>query len=394
MLVVLVDALPWEVCEAHPGGAWLGRVLPHRRALTSVLGFSSGAIPTLLSGRWPDEHGRWLMYARAAGRSPFGAAGAFARLPGRLRRSYKVGRVLHRLAARRIRGYFSLYEVPWRLLPRFDVAERRPLFAPGGLEGHPTWFDAWAARGWRVRAWDWRTPEADNAAAFVCAAGAAGAAADDLLFWYTAGLDARQHAHGTRAGEVQAHLGWIGEQVLEARRAAQAAGRESWTYVLSDHGMSDVTRVADVMGEAERVLRAAAAGAGLTEGRDWLAFYDSTLARFWWETPEARRRLRDPVRERLAALGAGSWLAPDEEARLRIRFADRRYGDDLFLAAPGVLFVPSYMGRTPLRGMHGYHPDEPSSRAVLLSDRPLPAGLEHVAGVAAHLASESEARDR
>jgi hypothetical protein len=394
MLVVLVDALAWEVCEAHPGGPWLGRLLPHRRPLTSVLGFSSGAIPALLTGSWPDENGHWLMYARADGNSPFGAAAAFARLPGRLRRSYRVGRALHRLAERRVRGYFSLYDVPWRLLPHFDVAERRSLFAPGGMGERRTWFDVWAQRGWRVRVWEWHTSEADNAAAFVRVAGAAGAEAADLLFWYTAGLDARQHLHGTQAGEVHAHLGWIGERIVEAQRAARAAGREAWTYVLSDHGMTDVTRLADVMGEAERTLRETAAGAGLSEGRDWLAFYDSTLARFWWRAPTARQRLRAPLRECLAALGAGHWLAPEEEAKLRVRFADGRYGDDIFLADPGVLFVPSYMGGSPLRGMHGYHPDEPTTRAVFLSGRPLPADLGHIVDVAAHLARESEERDR
>jgi hypothetical protein len=394
MLVVLVDALSWEVCQAHPGGPWLQRTLPHRRALTSVLGFSSGAIPALLTGTWPDENGRWLMYARARGDTPFGAAAAFARLPARLRRSYRVGRVLHRLAARRVRGYFSLYDVPWRLLPRFDVPERRPLLAPGGVDGQRTWFDRWAERGWRAGVWEWHTGEADNAVALVRAAGAGGAEAPDVLFWYTPGLDARQHAHGTRAGEVHAHLGWIGERIVEAQRAARAAGREVWTYVLSDHGMTDVRRIADAMGAAERSLRETAADAGLAEGRDWLAFYDSTLARFWWLTPAARQCLQAPLRDDLAGLGAGHWLAPEEERRLRVGFPDRRYGDDIFLADPGVLFVPSYMGDAPLRGMHGYHPDEPTTRAVFLSDRPLPAELDHIVRVAAHLARESEERDR
>jgi hypothetical protein len=44
--------------------------------------------------------------------------------------------------------------------------------------------------------------------------------------------------------------------------------------------------------------------------------------------------------------------------------------------------------------MHGYHPDEPTTRAVFLSGRPLPADLGHIVDVAAHLARESEERDR
>jgi hypothetical protein len=393
ILVVLVDALSWETCEAHPGGPWLAQLLPHRRALTSVLGFSSGAIPALLTGTWPDENGRWLMYARANGATPFAVAALFARLPARLRRSYRVGRLLHSAIARRVRGYFSLYEVPWALLPRLDVAEKRALYAPGGVEGHATWFDRWAERGYRVRAWDWRTPEAGNAAAWVEAAGARGAGASDVLFWYTPGLDSLQHRHGTQAPEAHAHLAWTGAQVEAAVRAARAAGREPWVYLLSDHGMTDVTRVADAMGAAEGALAAAAGPAGLDAGRDWLAFYDSTLARFWWGGDTARARLRPAVLERLSALGAGRWLAPQDERELRVHFADRRYGEDLFLADPGVLFVPSFMGHGPLSGMHGYHPAEPTARAVLLSSRPLGERLGHVVDVAAHLERECSARD-
>ena len=51
IVVVLVDALGWEpVSEA----AFLASVLPHRRPLETVLGFSAGAIPALLSGTSPS----------------------------------------------------------------------------------------------------------------------------------------------------------------------------------------------------------------------------------------------------------------------------------------------------------------------------------------------------
>jgi hypothetical protein len=214
-----------------------------------------------------------------------------------------------------------------------------------------------------------------------------------VLFWYTAGLDDLQHRHGTQSSEAHAHLTWIGAQVEGAAGAARGAGREPWIYLLSDHGMTDVTRVADAMGAAEAALAEAAGPAGLTAGRDWLAFYDSTLARFWWRSEGARSRLRPAVRARLAELGAGRWLTAEDERELHVHFADRRYGDDLFLAEPGVLFAPSYMGSARLAAMHGYHPSEPTARAVLLSSRPLGPGLGHVVDVAGHLERESRERD-
>src|ERR671910_477587 len=65
---VLVDALGWRWLE---GRAFLDDLLPHRQPLRTVLGYSSGAIPTLLTGRPPSEHGHWnLFYYDPAG-SPF-----------------------------------------------------------------------------------------------------------------------------------------------------------------------------------------------------------------------------------------------------------------------------------------------------------------------------------
>ena len=71
LVVLLVDALGWRLAASTPGFA---RGLPHRRRLETILGFSSGALPTLFTGRLPREHGRWLMYRRA----PAGPAAARA----------------------------------------------------------------------------------------------------------------------------------------------------------------------------------------------------------------------------------------------------------------------------------------------------------------------------
>jgi hypothetical protein len=157
MAVLLVDALGWELAASTSGFA---AGLPHRRRLETILGFSSGALPTLFTGRLPSEHGRWLMYRRAAGhRTPFGGFRWLGLLPPRLRRSWKLTVLLTRLVARRgVRGYFSLYQVPRELLEEFDLAERDDIFTPGGLPGDSLW-DTAERSGVRWRGWNWRTPE-------------------------------------------------------------------------------------------------------------------------------------------------------------------------------------------------------------------------------------------
>jgi hypothetical protein len=373
LAVLLVDALGWELAGRAEGFA---PSLVHRRRLDTVLGFSSGALPTLFTGRLPFEHGRFLMYRRAGSASPFQGMGWTRALPERARRSGTLTRFLTRSVERRgVRGYFNLYEVPRPLLPEFDLAERDDIFAPGGLPGDSIW-DALARAGVRWRGWNWRTPESESLAELERAL----AEGDEtLLFCYTADLDALLHHEGSSGAGVRERLRGYGAAITRLERAAAARGDELWLFLLSDHGMVDVTRTADVMS----VLRPLPVG----WPRDYLPFFDSTMARFWWRTPGARER----VRAALAATGWGRWLADVELERAGALFPDRRYGEDLYLLDPGVLLVPSFMGRTPIAAMHGYDPSHPDMAALLWSNRPIPPEVRHLRDVRAHLEAEVSA---
>lgn len=361
MIVVLVDALGWTLAGHDP--AFAPR-LTERRPLATVLGFSSGALPTAFTGRLPREHGRWLMYRRAAGDSVFRGFEWLRCLPARLRRSWRLGQWLTALVARRgVRGYFNLYDVPRPELAEFDLPERDDIFQPGGLPGDSLW-DTFAARGVRWQGWNWRTPEE---AARREALAALERGQHDVLFVYSATLDAQLHHEGSRGKSVQASLAGWSRWFDEAAAAAVRGGREPWLYLCSDHGMVDVTATVDVMGRL--------AGLPLQRGRDYVAFFDSTFARFWWRRPG----VREQVRAALAAEPHGRWLTADELVREGADFADHRYGEDLFLLAPGALMVPSFMGATPVAAMHGYDPSHPDMAGVLASNRPLPADVTHLA---------------
>ena len=60
----------------------------------------------------------------------------------------------------------------------------------------------------------------------------------------------------------------------------------------------------------------------------------------------------------------------DELRQLRAFFADRYFGELIFLVKEGVLIVPSHMGERPIRAMHGYHPSDKHSYASLLTNQP------------------------
>ena len=103
LVILFVDALGWRLANSFPGFA---PPLAHRREIGTILGFSSGALPTAFSGRLPREHGRWLMYRHAGAKGGvFRGFERFALLPPRLRRSWRLRQWLAaRLAASAVRG--------------------------------------------------------------------------------------------------------------------------------------------------------------------------------------------------------------------------------------------------------------------------------------------------
>ena len=373
MVVVLVDAFGWTLAAREPGFA---PALPERRPLATVLGFSTGALPTAFTGRPASEHGRWLMYARARERSVFRGFGALRALPARVRNSVRLTRLLERIvAARGVRGYFNLYDVPREELPAFDLPERDDIFTAGGLPVDSLW-DALDRRGVAWRGWNWRTPEPE-ARAQALAELASGRL--DFLFLYSAVLDARLHHEGSRGAGVKASVREWSAWFDAAVAAAARGGREPWLYLCSDHGMVDVRGTVDVM--------ARVAAVPYRRGRDYLAFYDSTMARFWWRDPAAR----DAIRRALEAEPGGRWLSKDELAREGVAFTDARYGDDVFLLAPGELMVPSFMGQAPVAAMHGYDPAHPDMAGLLAANRPLPADVTHLSHLRSFLEHELDA---
>lgn len=371
-IAVLIDALAWDIVEAR---GFLPE-LAHRRPLRTVLGFSSAALPSLLSGRHPDEHGRWFLYRRDPVESPFG----FARFLAPFERRGAIGRRVRTAYEKSfaslggVRGYYNLYEVPLRYLPWFDLPERRPIFEPGALGRFPTLFDRLEERAIPHRVWFWRTPEERNFDELLFAAGDGDEA---FLFFYAFELDGTMHARGTESEETRSKLRAYEERLRAALAAASRRADEASLLVFSDHGMVDVVRAIDVR---SRVL-----ALPFREGVDYLPFYDSTFARFWFRSRGAWAAIRDLLSEE----EGGDWLGIEEEKRLRVHFPGREYGDAIFVARPGTVIAPSFMGHAPPAAMHGYHPEGKGSDGVLLSTRPIPEATRSILDLAALLEKEA-----
>jgi len=173
-----------------------------------------------------------------------------------------------------------------------------------------------------------------------------------VLFFYTAELDALMHRVGISDASVGERLRRYEGFVARVADAASASGRPVEIHVFSDHGMTPVTHAVDVRAGLEQ--------RGFTLGNDYLAFFDSTMVRIWGEEPVAEAAE--------AAFGGHGRLLSDEDLRaFGCLFPDREYGDWILLADPGVMVVPSFMGRAVIAGMHGYDPRDRYSPGIFFT---------------------------
>ena len=106
---------------------------------------------------------------------------------------------------------------------------------------------------------------------------------------------------------------------------------------------------------------------GLRMHEDYHCVIDSTMVRCWYHGDEAKRQR---VRECLGQQPGLSLVSQAQLSAWRCNFPDNRFGDDIFLADPHHLLVPSHMGAKPINGMHGFSPEHEDSDATYLTNDP------------------------
>lgn len=359
-LFVFVDACGWEIIRNDP---FARSFAPNRKRLDSVFGYSSACVPSILSGRWPDEHRNWCYFVYDPQNSPFKPLRPLRWLPAAITSRRIFRRWLTRFvkAHLKFRGYFDLYNIPFRHITLFDFSEKKSPLKPGGMNRGPNIFDFLEKRRISYHVSAPEKSETDNLAALIRDIEAESI---DFAFLYWAGLDGLLHMVGNQSPEVPAKLRLYEQWLEKLLDAARQHYTEIRLYVFSDHGMANCDELLDLKAQIEAL--------DIRMGEDYVVVYDSTMARFWFFDDRARRL----VTEALQKVPQGRILPDSELTELRALFEDRYFGELIFLVKEGVLIVPSHMGERPIRGMHGYHPSDKHSFAALMTNQPkIPAEI-------------------
>ena len=366
-IFVLIDALGWKFLE---GKEFLSDLLPYRRPLRTVLGFSSGAIPSMLTGLSPAENGHWNLFYYDPEGSPFRWLRRFQFLPGQIM-DHRVTRKLMKEMGRHLLGMGPSFDccVSPRLLPWFNFVERRDIYSPSGIARAKSIFDQLQERGIPHRVYTyhhWKDEEILKLAVRDVHRSDA-----RFFFVYLCEMDMLLHEQWKDPERVERRLDWYAAGLRRLFDAAREIDPGATFTITSDHGMTPVRGHYDLVKDVENL--------SLRMPEDYLAVYDSTMARFWFFSESAQQA----VTGLLTGLSCGRILSDNELRQLGIFFADRRYGETIFLLNPGVMLMHSDFhgdGWMPV-GMHGYHPDDPYSDAVFLSNQEPPVPVNSITDV-------------
>ena len=362
-IFLFIDALGWKIVNDHK---FLTDLLPERKKINMQFGYSSSAIPTILSGKTPAEHGHLGLFRIAPESSPFRKLSKFAWLfkPASF---WNRGRVRHHLSKLLKKfygftGYFQLYRMPLWKLKYMDYCEKQDLFVANGMENIANLHDILTEKSVNFHISDWHLSDDQN----YLAAEKAIENGKNFLFVYTASFDGVLHDKVGNTAAVQEKLDEIKQQVESLyRKAAEYAENVHFT-IISDHGMTPLKGTLDIMKAVEN--------SGLVFGKDYGACFDSTMARFYYLTEKSKSVIPNLMKQ-----FQGHFLSKDEEIKYGIYRSDHIFGDAIFLLDAGIQIAPSDMGDKPLNGMHGFAPHDEHSFAAILSNTPIPENVENVA---------------
>src|SRR5437764_8650959 len=208
-LFIFVDACGWEIIRNDP---FVRQVAPNRRRLTSVFGYSSACVPSILSGRWPDEHRNWGYFVYDPTHSPFRFLRPLRWFPRAItsRRIFRsrLSKVLRRRLG--FQGYFDLYNMPFENISMFDFSEKKSPLQPRGMNRGDNIFDFLEQRGIAYHVSD---PLKDEEANLESVLQAIGSESIDFAFVYWPGLDGLLHRVGNDSPEIGPKLRCYEQQI-------------------------------------------------------------------------------------------------------------------------------------------------------------------------------------
>lgn len=345
-ICVLLDGLGYDLVQRI---SFLNDLFDEVLPLKTVFGYSCAAQPSILTGLMPTGHGGLCTYYRSS-RSIFSWIRLLGLLPRRLRKNIlnKSKEITRRIY--RITGYFDIWKIPYELLPHFQFYELKSFYSRNPINGISTILDEVRDQGLTVSSYHWNTSddqifgETEEKLAMRKAV---------FHYLYISKTDHLLHINGNDPVHLKNSLSYYANNIRQIYKVAKENFKKVELLVFSDHGMIDVTDKIDVMSHLNKLPYRFA--------EDYLVFYDATMVRLWFKNPTCK----EPIMNIINNINGIELISDNELKKLGSLFPDYRYGESIYLAKGGNIISPSFFGDLDVKGMHGYHPQEPGYEAFV-----------------------------
>ncbi|HSB70227.1 MAG TPA: alkaline phosphatase family protein [Candidatus Methylomirabilis sp.] len=359
---ILLDAFRWDYVNPvdTPFLHAITESGVYARRLVSSSGFAQRT--AIFCGTFPDRTGNFAMFTFDPTRSPFGFLAPYAPALAIVQRVADLGwrgggrlrAALHRRCieprARKEAVYAPAAFIPLHVLHLIGIAEdEKPIHALGALPVESI-FDLLHRRGsdYAYVMFPEVNCDDDHTLALVLQRLAE---RRSLYLVQFSDSDLLGHLQGPESAMRHKVAGEIDRKLRALKRAFEERFEDVTFFVIGDHGMMQVEETVDVAG----LVHGRARQHGWRHGKDYLLFLDSTLARLWALDPRAEGRLADLLDNSLLDR-TGARITESVATENRLPWGDRRYGDLIWWARPGVLIHPDYFHPRfqVVKGMHGY----------------------------------------
>ena len=362
-LFLFIDAFGWEIKQRHP--EFMEDLILDSKPLETILGYSSACDPSIISGLTPSEHKLWSSYYYDPKNSPFKWTKPLALLPDFIFRCEQIRGPMSKWIKKRcgFTGYFPLCAVPFKDLPLFNYAEKKCIWAAGGLPKGKSIFDLLDQKN--IPYYTHNSSYSDETR-FDNLRRHIEQRALEFAYCSLGKLDALMHAKGNNHPDIGKLMNGYDQQIRALITTAEKQYDDVSWYLFTDHGMHNITQTHDLIYDIKML--------GLKWKKDYVAFYDSTMARFWFFNDSARNAVSHCLKHHPQGR-----ILSDAELRVQgIFFDDHQYGELIFLINSGIQIVPSFMGTKPCKGMHGFDPADSDSKACILSNKPIPESITKI----------------
>jgi predicted AlkP superfamily pyrophosphatase or phosphodiesterase len=171
------------------------------------------------------------------------------------------------------------------------------------------------------------------------------------IFVASADLDHLTHRVGVGSGEHRKKIASLDKQLKEICLLFAKKNPDGNICVFSDHGMANTTKSVTI--DLEKVF-------GRANEDRYIYFIDSTMLRIW----VFDKGLEKEIKSYLKNLDYGKSLNQDERKKFGI--VSKEFGSIIFLLNEGIVFCPSFFGKSIPKAMHGYHPELASQLGMFL----------------------------